>query len=307
MINSHPYAPIVYFCYNRPEHTLQSLNAIKRARYADQTDLYVFIDGPKSKCEELNVQRVSAIVCNIDGFRSKIITQHSENKGLCKNITDGITTVIKEHGRVIVIEDDVIISRSFLIYINEALNLYEKMNKVWHISGFNEYIGLDDKQMVFLQRNMRCWGWATWQDRWEYFKKDTDLIIATFSKKDIYKFNLDGCDNLYSQIIANHNNEIDTWAVFWYATIFKKNGLCLNPVISLTQNIGFDGSGVHCGFDDGKHFVKYLNYSEKFNFPTELVEDKEIFKRIKIHFLNQKKMNIKRFFRFFLRIFKKIR
>jgi len=38
-----------------------------------------------------------------------------------------------------------------------------------------------------------------------------------------------------------------TWAIFWYASIFERGGLCLNPTRALAINKGNDGSGEHVG------------------------------------------------------------
>lgn len=41
--------------------------------------------------------------------------------------------------------------------------------------------------------------------------------------------------------------KLDSWAIFWYFQFYKNKGLTLYPSKSLVHNIGFDGSGVHCG------------------------------------------------------------
>ena len=94
---------------------------------------------------------------------------------------------------------------------------------------------------------MNCWGWATWADRWEKLNTDSEEIISIFSKNDIYQFNLEGSHNFFRQIIENRFGFLETWAIFWYATIFKSNGLCLMPLISLVSNKGNDGSGERFG------------------------------------------------------------
>lgn len=126
---------------------------------------------------------------------------------------------------------------------------------------------------------MNCWGWATWSDRWKFFDKDPDALVDTFSKKEIKKFNLDNSQNFWGQVLDNRNNKIDTWAVFWYATIFKKDGLCLNPFGSYISNTGVDGSGANCS--DKDFYQTNLNTNINVTFPLEPVENKYAIKAIK--------------------------
>ena len=98
-----------------------------------------------------------------------------------------------------------------------------------------------------------------------------------FSEKMIREFDLNGSGVFWSQVVANAQNKINTWAVFWYATIFKHGGLCVNPYLSYAANIGFDGSGVHCDPDERQMVKQPLNHKGKFIGKTEIVEDVEAF------------------------------
>jgi hypothetical protein len=131
--------------------------------------------------------------------------------------------------------------------MNEALEFYRDAPKVWHISGWNYPIDPEGLPDTFLWRVMNCWGWATWADRWQYFEREPEKLVREFSKEEIRRFNLDGAHNFWSQVKGNVEGRIRTWAIFWYARIFKNDGLCLNPSQSLVRNIGHDGSGEHCG------------------------------------------------------------
>jgi hypothetical protein len=172
--------------------------------------------------------------------------------------------------------------------MNESLGFYKDEKKVWHISGWNYPIdteGLDD---VFLWRVMNCWGWATWTDRWQHYEKDVDKLINQFSKEDIKQFNLEGAENFWGQVIANKEGKINTWAIFWYATIFQHNGLCLNPIQTFVENIGHDGSGVHCG-ESGYCSGMILNNSNNIQYFTKIEENRDAIERIKKFYLSQKK------------------
>ena len=168
--------------------------------------------------------------------------------------------------------------------MNDALEYYSSNKQVWHISGFTELIDINLPNESFFWRTMFCWGWATWNDRWFHFQKNPQALINTFTPEMIKRFNLDGHQNFWKQVKLNANGRINTWAIFWYATIFKNKGYCLNPFNSYVQNIGFDGSGVHCGEDGLRQKLIPLNQHGKFNPPKCLEEDKLAIKLIKNYY-----------------------
>ena len=126
---------------------------------------------------------------------------------------------------------------------------------------------------------MNCWGWATWSDRWKFYEKNPDILIKTFNKRDINNFNINGSENFFDQIIKNQNGNINTWAIFWYATIFKNDGLCVNPNQSFTLNIGNDGSGSNKLKD--KSYSSKLNLKSNFSFENDIIENKKAIKKLK--------------------------
>jgi hypothetical protein len=170
-----------------------------------------------------------------------------------------------------VLEDDLVTSSYFLKFMNEALEFYKDEKKVWHISGWNYPIFDEQKCSTFLWKKMNCWGWATWEDRWKFFEKKPQKLIKELNKVEIKEFNLDGYENNWNQVVNNLRGKINTWAVFWHTTIFKNNGLCLNPETSFVKNIGHDGSGVHCG-NNGNKDVEILNYCKEIFFENRLQE-----------------------------------
>jgi len=239
-------APIVLFVYNRPEHTRKTLDSLAANFLASESDLFIYSDAPTDQSENENVQTVRSIIKNVKGFKSVNIIERDKNWGLAGSIIDGVTNIINKYVKVIVLEDDMVTSHFFLQFMNKALDYYEYEKKVYHISGWNYPINSYELEDAFFWRTMNCWGWATWKNRWRYFEKDVDKLIASFPEKDIYRFNINGAVNMWQQVLANKTGEINSWAIFWYATIFQKNGLCLNPAKSFVQNIGFDGTGIHC-------------------------------------------------------------
>ncbi len=295
-------SPIILFVYNRPWHTKQTIEALQKNELAQNSELFIHSDGYKSNKDKENVKKVRKYIKTIDGFKKIKIIEQNKNLGLTNSIVSGVTNIINKFGKIIVLEDDLITSPYFLKFMNNALNFYEKEKKVWHISGWNYPINTAKLPDTFLWRTMNCWGWGTWADRWKYYEKNIEKTINTFSKKDIKRFNIDGMENFWEQVLSNKRKKIDTWDIFWYTTIFKKNGLCLNPTQTFVKNIGLDGSGIHCGIT--KIFDNDLSYKQKIKFNQKLVEDKKALKRIKKFFIIKKIKRIKNLPKVILRLIK---
>lgn len=240
-------APIVLFVFNRPHHTRQTVNSLKANLLAEQTDLIVFSDGPRNFADEVLISEVRHVIASITGFKSIKLIERETNYGLAHSIENGITAVLKTYGSVIVLEDDMVVHRLFITYMNRLLEYYEKEEKIWHINGYMYPIQPQQNFEIFLLRIMSCWGWATWRDRWAKYRKDPLHLKQRMDREKILKFDLDGYVPYWSQVIDNLNGRADTWAVFWYATIFEHNGLCVSPSHSLVSNVGLDGTGTNCG------------------------------------------------------------
>ena len=267
-------APVALFTYNRPWHVKQTVESLQRDDLAAQSELTIFSDAAKNSEAAENVGMVRQYIKSITGFKSLNIIERKENWGSARSLTDGITEVIKKHGRIIVIEDDFVFSTAFLTFMNNALDYYRGRPKIWHISGYNYPMQLDTEQDAFFWRLMVCSGWATWADRWSQYESDADKILSAFGHKDIYRFNMDGYEKFTGQILDNRNGKLNTWAVFWYATIFRNSGLCLNPVHTYCNNIGDDGSGEHDANRGpvDQRTMRELNTRKNILFPVKEVE-----------------------------------
>jgi hypothetical protein len=268
---------------------------------AKHSALIIFSDAPESKDQTAAVRDVRQYIRQIDGFESVTIVERETNIGLARSIIDGVTEVCNQYGRVIVLEDDIVTSQHFLTFMNNALDKYANELHVWHISGWNYPIDPEGLPDAFFWRVMNCWGWATWVDRWKNFQKDPHELIQRWDSEKIKRFNLDGCqEDFWKQVTANASNNINTWAIFWYATIFEHNGLCLNPVRSFVRNIGIDGSGENCGSNDPFRFSKLADKVGEF--PDCRGESNLAVQRVKLFYRDKRS-----FSRLFGRVFNKVR
>ncbi len=285
-------APIVLFVYNRPDHTKQTVEALQKNELAIDSELFIYSDAAKNENAEQKVNEVRQYIKNINGFKSVTIIEREKNWGLANSIIDGVTKIVNEYGKIIVLEDDLVTSPYFLKFMNEALEFYKDEEKVWHISGWNYPIDISGLGDVFLWRLMNCWGWGTWADRWSHYEKDVDKLISEFVQEQIDYLNLDGINDSWLQVKLNQQGKINTWAIFWYALIIKRDGLCLNPSQSFVENIGHDGSGIHC--TESCSFETSLSMNNQVQLKVRKEENKLALEKIKKFYKFQKKFLIVR-------------
>lgn len=239
-----PLAPILLFVYNRPEHTTQLINSLINCEMSDSSELFVFIDAPKKDANKIDIQKNEAvikIINNIKHFKKITIYKNEINKGVDKSIMDGVTKIINLYGKVIVLEDDLIVAIFFLKYMNWALNTYELNKRIYSVNGFMFPVETLKKGIVLLPY-IRPWGWATWKDRWQTFSFDEDnrtIISECTELKQL--FDVPSCE--FPEMLIN---EKECWDINWYFYVFKHNGLNVFPTQTLVKNNGFDGTGVHC-------------------------------------------------------------
>ena len=238
-------APIVLFVYNRPWHTKQCLEALSANELAKDSILYIYADGSKKNAgkEELDrINQVQQIIQLINSFKEVRIINREKNFGLVKSIIAGVTEVINEHDKVIVLEDDLVVSKGFLKFMNQALHLYKEEKNVYSITGYMFDLNDESKKAVLLPY-ISTWSWGTWKDRWSTFDIDTfENIVLSDSKLLSNRFNLGDYD--YVKMLESTGT--NSWGIKWYLHIFKRNGLSLFPTRSLVSNNGFDGTGVNC-------------------------------------------------------------
>jgi hypothetical protein len=245
-------APVALFVFNRPDHTRQTLEALRRNRLSAQTPLFVFADGPKSNAsdaERAQIEATRALVRSEPWTNSIKIFEAETNRGLADSIVSGVTRVLEEFDRIIVLEDDIITSPGFLEYMNRALTLYAEESRVMHISGYMYPLRTRRNGTAFL-RVLSCWGWATWGRAWKHYHSDIEVHYQGLNTPHaVRKFNIEGHADFYRQLLDNRSGRIRSWAVRWYASWLAQGGLTLFPTRSLVRNIGHDGTGVHCGVD----------------------------------------------------------
>ena len=244
------WAPILLFVYDRLEHTQRCVNSLLANDLSASSDLFIYADGARDEAAASGVNRVREYIQTIKGFKSVTIVQRDENWGLARNVIDGVTTVVNSRGRVIVVEDDLVLAPHFLQFMNDALETYKDEPRVGHIQAC-DFTGDTSLPDTFLIKFTGSWGWATWQRAWKFFNPDgAELLHQLEQQRLTRRFDFNGkygFTRMLRHQIAGKNN---SWAIRWNASLFLADILSLNVGRSLVSNEGFDGSGTNCGTDD---------------------------------------------------------
>ncbi|WP_304302032.1 glycosyltransferase [Phocaeicola plebeius] len=241
------YAPILLFVYNRPEHVRRNIQALLKNELAAESELFIYSDAAKDETSQAAVKEVRAFIRSIQGFKKITITERAENWGLARSIIDGVTTLINRYGRVIVLEDDLVVAPHFLQFMNDALETYRDEERVGHIQAcdFTHDPSLPD---TFLIKWTGSWGWGTWDRAWKHFNADGKALLTELeSRKLTYTFDFNGKYGYTRMLRRQIEGKNNSWAIRWNASLFLKDILSLNVGKSLVQNEGFDGSGTNCG------------------------------------------------------------
>ena len=243
-------APIALFTYNRPDHTMRTIDALKLNELASKSKLIIFSDGPKTEAGAGVITNLRSRLKKINGFRSVELIERNSNFGLGKNIIDGVGQVIDKYGRIIVLEDDLLTSPYFLKFTNQALDKYADSEDVISTHGYC-YPVRNELPETFFLRGADCLGWGTWKRGWDLFEPDGKKLLAGLTQSNqVALFDFDGTYP-YTQMLRDQiEGKNNSWAIRWYASAFLKNKLTLYPGRSLVFHMGGDGSGTNTGLDE---------------------------------------------------------
>ena len=241
------YAPILLFVYNRPHHVKQCIESLLNNALCAESNLIIYSDGPRTDEDRESVKQTRTLIHQISGFKEITCVERDENWGLARNIIDGVSTQVHNYGKVIVLEDDLIVAPHFLKFMNDALELYKDEPNVGHIQAcdFTQDASLPE---TFLIKWTGSWGWGTWERAWKHFNPDGTFLLNELRRRKLtHTFDFNGKYGFTRMLRRQTQGKNNSWAIRWNASLFLADILSLNVGKSLVQNVGFDGSGTNCG------------------------------------------------------------
>ncbi|WP_128547753.1 glycosyltransferase [Larkinella soli] len=264
-------APIVLFAYKRPAELEAALRALQENHLSSQSELYVFVDGPKRLEDAYKVEKVHRIVDNVSGFRTVYRFYSETNIGCADSVIRGISYVFERHPAAIIIEDDIVTSPNFLDYMNQCLRQYESNPQVFSVAGYtfpfkrNETYPYD---AYFVPRHSP-WGWATWRNRWETVDWGMSDYAQFRKDPDQQRGFLRGGSDLVGMLRRQMDGEADAWDIRFCYNRFKHNALTVYPTNSKVRNIGFGSEATHTDIYNRYKTRLDEGYRRSFQLPEE--------------------------------------
>ncbi len=240
------WAPVALFIYRRPEHARRMISSLQNCVGYPESPVFVFADGAAHPRDLRAVQETRVIAHSMLGDRA-VFLERETNIGVDRSVIAGVTQLCDRFSKVVVIEDDLVVSSQFLEFLNRGLQEFEHEPRVMQVSGhmFDVPEMRQQNEAIFLPMTT-SWGWATWKRAWDQFDPSANGWRARLDDHEVRRrFDLDG-HFAYSAMLARQmRHEVGAWDIRWYYSLFERKGLGLFPPRTLVVNIGLDGSGAH--------------------------------------------------------------
>lgn len=238
--------PVVVFAYNRPGHLARTLDALASNEGARNVDVHVYVDGPRRAEDLSKVESCLQVARKMrTRFGAFAVNQSQVNFGLSRSITSTVTLMARQYGRVIVLEDDVVPSPSFLTFMMEGLSAYSSTASVYSVQAYSFPTEVLLPETYFLP-GADCWGWGTWDRAWRaYNDNGARLLRQVVESGLVNQLDFWGAGGSTSLLRGQIRGRNDSWAIRWHVSVFLLGGVSIYPGKSLVTNAGFDGSGVH--------------------------------------------------------------
>ena len=264
--------PVLLIIFNRADTTRRVLDAIRQVR---PTKLYVAADGPRAhktgeadRCAEAR-----AVATEVDWPCDVKTLFREENVGCGHGPAQAISWLFEQEETGIIIEDDILATRSFFYFCQDMLRRYAEDQRVTQVSGMNFQDGWvqDPDYDVYFSEAGPTWGWATWRRAWQHFDyqiPDFETHQAKGYLKD-YFWNNDSTPWVLRQLGQTFRGEAgaDWWDYQWLYAQYMQHGLAVVPNVNLAANIGFDANATHTTAGDSRFENKPTG---ELNFPLRV-------------------------------------
>lgn len=243
------FAPIAVFAYRRTKTLMLVLDALEKCPEFLDSRVFVFSDGGRDAKSRQDVAAVRKLVR--ERLRPNMtLVEATANKGLAKSIIEGVTKLCDDYGKAIVIEDDLIVAPGALTWLNAGLDRYADDDKVWQVTLHQWQVPefMTRSEGVFLNMTS-SWGWATWKRAWDRFDLSACGWEEVREKPDIRKrFDVGGVYPYSEMLEQAQAGAVDSWAVRFWWSVFRAEGVTLFPPRSLITNVGFDSLATNYRF-----------------------------------------------------------
>lgn len=243
---------IVFF--NRPKSLKETFEAVSSVR---PSRLYLIQDGARyDRPDDIDkIQQCRQIVSHVDWDCKVIQDYSSKNLGCGMRMFSGVSNAFKTEEFLVIVEDDIVISKDFLPFCKEMSERYKNDERIGRVCGMN-HLGIYQNcpnSYFFSSRGGSCWGWATWKRVW----KDIEWNFKCAQDKytmNIYPLTAQphsigyGFRKMVETRVASMacGKKQSSWSVqFIFTACFLQNRLTIVPSKNQISNIGLGEENVH--------------------------------------------------------------
>jgi len=204
--------------------------------------IYIAIDGPKPGANPNPQREIEAFALQLGkslGIEVRIWRRES-NLGLALSMISAIDWFFSNEETGMIIEDDVILSESFVRFATAALNRYASDTRVLMVSAMRPD-SFESEHRIGWTHYPMIWGWATTSEKWSTCRA---LILNPHPLfREVKSLKVAAYWNLALRRISI--GRLDSWAAPLASQMRMRNFLCLIPPVNFATNIGFGELATH--------------------------------------------------------------
>lgn len=247
--------------FNRPELLKKRLEEISKMEISV---LYLSLDGGDAS-HTLNMFQLLEYSTEIFGKIADFQVIHrNSNLGLMNHITESISFVFEKYESVIVIEDDIILSKNTYQNLKKGLQYLESNNLLGTVSGmspfsskFNNILRNRYRKSIYFS----CWGWACNKSTWEKYNAnltDENLEVSLSQSSTWRKLSKFQKKIWLARFLRVQKDPRYTWDLQMQYASFVYDFHNILPYFRFTNNEGFNDS--RASHTKGKKPI-WLNHS----------------------------------------------
>ena len=289
--------PILFIVFKRLDTTKRVFEQIRKIK---PLKLYMASDGPRNESEKIKVLQVREFIINNIDWNCEVKTRfRDKNLGVGFGPNDAIDWFFSYEKEGIILEDDCLPSISFFQFCSELLDRYKDNKRIGVIQGFNPFPDEHYPCGYFFSKYDLKWGWATWQDRWQFqdmYMKDWPRI----KKTDFLDRVSDGDKlvKLYWKAIFNQTymGMQFTWDAQFTYQMLKRGLLTIVPKKNIVLNVGYgeEASGTKWGPPEHIKLLTLQEIDFPLIYPKDIKVNKEYDKLVERFHFNMNYGNILR-------------
>lgn len=256
---------LLFIVFNRPHYLKETL---KKINIKDFNQIYAFIDGPRENNLEdhIKTKEVKQLLTSHGIIK---INDQKNNLGINLAFETAISWFFDNVESGVILEEDCVPDKSFFSFSAEMFEKYRNNKRIGMINGTN--LHPSNQNSYLFSHHFGIWGWGTWRDRWQKYKRIKNRAEIKVSFKDLLKFtgSFAGALNLHTKFNRLTSKKMWFWDMNWTYTNVINNWLCIIPAKNLITNIGHFGNS-----SSKKTFQHDLTTDEIF--PSDLIHPSKI-------------------------------